>query len=257
MTRIALGALLPLALLISAPAWSQESGVAQADAAWCDQPPTVDGVYAEGEWDQATSVDLAYDLIPLGSLMAGALGEATRKQGQLYLMNDAENLYIAVALFDIEAHELFSPETGNVDVNLIFARFDVDGDGVTSLGDDQKVVVTAPDGGAYVDQYRVKDDGDNDHATDAVPNGSGKVMQWPGEGAGGYFYELSMPLDPGDLQDVTARPGDELRGSIVFLEGIRPGRPAEAKVGILLGQPVAQSLGPLSPYGSIFLATEP
>jgi len=257
MTRLAVAALLALALLVPASAWGQQAGVAEADSAWCKTPPTVDGVQAPGEWDQATCVDLAYDLVPIGSLMAGALGEGTRKQGKLYVMNDDENLYLAIALLDVETHEQFNPEAGNVDINLLLARFDVDGDGVTSLGDDQKLILTAPDGGAYIDQYRVKEEGDEDHATDATPNGSGKVLHRLGAGVGEYFCELSMPLDPGDLQDVTARPGDELRTTILFLEGLRPQRLDQAKAGVLLGQPLVQSVGPHSPYGSIFLATGP
>lgn len=82
-------------------------------AGWTDSPPTVDGTRAPGEWLDATRLGLTTtsvvdvlesvppEMDPLGLLPeVGEGSEVSPSQatGWLYLMNDANNLYLAVTL---------------------------------------------------------------------------------------------------------------------------------------------------------------
>jgi len=81
------------------------------DAGWADTPPTVNGSMGATEWANASRVQLYVfalgegfspdELDPLGLLPQAAIeGEVSPSQttGWLYVMNDAQNLYLAATL---------------------------------------------------------------------------------------------------------------------------------------------------------------
>jgi hypothetical protein len=157
--------------LVKAPAPDVELG------AFTSTPPDIDGIMSPGEWDDAATID--FDL----------LGPGTPRPvvaHTLYVMNDVDNLYLAVRRYD---------ETPGEFGDWVTFTFDNDDDGLIEDGDDRiklTIVSGSPLPGRFEDWYYIG----------AIPS-SEPEEDIDGSGAAGIdgtytIFEISHPLDSGD-----------------------------------------------------------
>jgi hypothetical protein len=156
---------------------------------------TIDGVLSPGEWDLATSTPVAINV------------EGGTTPGQLLVMNDGVNLYVAVAFLRASA------DFGS----SVALEFDKDRSGNVSDGDD--FIVLTP-GVGFSDGVR----------STAPPCSPGALcapadtdVGGTNDGAGAFHndgrmsvYELSHPLNSGDVHDVALQSASTI-GMNVFL----------------------------------------
>lgn len=106
MKKVALCALLVFGLAFSS--FAQEQTIT---AGWVSTPPTLDGVLSPGEWDGATMISfdstdrvrpgISYtDAEVIGGPNGDGLQSYEDSHVNVYVMNDADNLYIAVDAID-------------------------------------------------------------------------------------------------------------------------------------------------------------
>jgi len=142
-------------------------------SAWTATPPTIDGVMATGEWDAAASAEFTI----------------VHNPATIYVMNDANNLYIAIKIQDDDAYS-----------DRVSIIFDNDHSGGSLAVND--------------DCFRVDDRGLSDlyydgatgyHEWDDVEHGSGDATI---DGANTWYFEASHPLCSGDAQDFRLSIGD-------------------------------------------------
>lgn len=140
--------------------------------AFTSTSPMIDGIISPGEWDAAATIDFTSTDFPIPHT--------------LYVMNDMDNLYLAVRRYDE------TPATAGDWVTFVF---DNDNDGLMEDGDD-RLYVSAPPPGTFDDWFY----------SGAIP-----VADWgwqyegtiDGSGAAGAdgtytIFEISHPLDSGD-----------------------------------------------------------
>lgn len=173
--------------------------VSGADTAWSAfGTATVDGRYADREWDGAARLDIAADLPT--SLGPGKVPVAVS------FMNDDRDLYVAVRL-----GRPFATATISLD-------FDNDGDAVSEPGDDVIVVNARGTGADLIDDFRTEcpagvqsaflcsaEDADPGHPSPGTTDGTAAS----GMGDGTYLVELRHPLDSADdAHDFSLEAGD-------------------------------------------------
>mgnify|MGYP001086583721 CR=1 FL=1 len=145
--------------------------------AFTSTPPDIDGIMSPGEWDAAATID--FDLFGPGiphPIVAHTL----------YVVNDMDNLYLAVRRYD---------ETPGEFGDWVTFTFDNDHDGLIEDGDDRitlRIVSGSPLPGRFEDWYYVG----------AIP-ASESEEDFDGSGAAGIngtytVFEISHPLDSGD-----------------------------------------------------------
>jgi len=163
-------AVLIAVLLISALAVTMRMPGAEAQpvlSAWALTPPTINGILELGEWAGADSISFKT-----------SLGES----GVLYMMNDEENLYLAIAIQD---------DDWNSPLDRVVFYFDNDNDGTgPEQGDDQIAAMGASlpyDGYANFEPLLA-------WRTDPILD-----VEAAGTGSGGTnYFELSHPLNSTD-----------------------------------------------------------
>jgi len=162
-------------------------------SAWASSPPTIDGVLSASEWDSAATIEFTITYL---------VGEPT-KGGTLYVMNDLDNLYLAVKIEDDDLN------LGDV---LDF-HFDNDNDGNREDGDD---VLGFDVNYGFYDSFWRTDFGLHGHLMDWVDGGTSDGMA-AASGDGFYnVFEFSHPLQSADINhDFTLNAGD----SVGFLIG--------------------------------------
>lgn len=150
-----------------------------------ETPPTIDGVMSSGEWDDADTV-LVFN---------GSWANST-----IYVMNDEDNLYIALLVVD---STFMSTDSMSV-------RFDNDHNHVTDEDDDKAW--------AYPTTY-------NDMHFEAAALGWGTSdSQSDGSGTGGTtgsgtnFFEISKPLNSGDPEDFNLTMGDTVGACVSYFD---------------------------------------
>jgi hypothetical protein len=205
--------------LLAVPATALSQG--SVESGWTDSPPTLDGNRGPGEWADARRVALAVsissdalelvtaetDLLgPLPELVEGREVSPSQVAGWLYLMNDANNLYLAVTL-DLGAPAGW-PDTASTGWNTYFEDEPVIGDGLWAAalcadGGDEGVFVS---GHVHTPQTEV----DGDAFTPYAEEGScAAVVDPPGYsralGYGPMTAEMRMHLRNSALQ---AAPGE-------------------------------------------------
>lgn len=136
--------------------------------------PVIDGVRSPGEWD---------DVVPR-PVFTGLTGSL------LYVLNDNTNLYVA----------LWVPDTSLSIIDQFRLRIDSDHDGLNMEGDDELGVTGT---GIFFDLHYA---GGFWNQGDAFSDGSAAA----GPVDGGGFYELSHPLDSGDMYDMSIVAGDTI-----------------------------------------------
>jgi len=146
---------------------------------------SVDGELGSGEWDTAARVGFPV------ALPAGGTVDAS-----LYVMNDADNLYVAVVLFTSAAQ------------SIVRVNFDNDHDNVAEVGDDGLRI----DASGFHDEVLITGPPCTAESACFVPDSD---QGGANDGAGAYIataeqtvYELAHPLDSGDAgHDLRLGPG--------------------------------------------------
>lgn len=154
----------------ASPAFTVTSGFGAA---------TVDGIKGVGEWDNASSVDLA--------------GVGPLAGSKLYVMNDGTNVYVA---FEI----IGDPTAGD---DFVHVRFDNDLDGVDTVGDDLIGLYPAP---GFVDGYF---NGSTWGPESPLFSHGGGATDVSG---GVQFFEIFHPLSSGDATFDFDLTGNDLVG---------------------------------------------
>ena len=167
---------------------------ADVRSAACPQAPRIDGRFEAGEWDAAAHYPFTMRMNRLG-------GTAQPRQAELWVMNSDTNLYLALRLPDAERQASLDPVKCDLMV-LAFCK-----GAALAAGDDRKVLLP----GVYGDKHVVSPGKDAD---DKVQHGTGAM----GYGAGQYTAEFGLPLDPGDGEDLAAKPGDRVRFNLVYAD---------------------------------------
>ena len=164
--------------------WSFTTEILKINSSYTETPPTIDGVISEGEWAN-----------PIPITLNGYNTPENTKEGLLYIMNDNNNLYVAVVIPDV------AQEAGD----YLMLDFDQGNDHNATNGDEDACgfnvsqLITG-----YVDCYWNGTIGWWD--TDATSHGNG-AMNYSN---GNYTYEFSKPLNSGDAQDMSVNPGDTI-----------------------------------------------
>jgi hypothetical protein len=145
----------------------------------------VDGVMSPGEWDNAGQITFP---VNLPASTGGGTTPAT-----LYVMNDTDNLYLALRV-----------QRASLDRSSVGFEFDNDHDGIREAGDDAIHLNGSPNfPSAFFDSFRGPCAGDppgsltcadNDNQVGATNDGQGAAAN---DGTDSV-YELSHPLDSGD-----------------------------------------------------------
>lgn len=139
-------------------------------SAWTDTPPTIDGILTEGEWNSANTVTFTI----------------TGKPATIYVMNDANNLYILLKI---------GPDSDNDTYDTCGVYFDNDNGGGIILEHGDDAIQISVEG--FVDLYwdetvffnNIKSDGDENQ------EGSGMGYQ---DAENVWYFEFSHPLDSQD-----------------------------------------------------------
>jgi acetyl esterase/lipase len=168
-------------------------------SASCTKAPAIDGVLAEGEWQEAAT--LKFDL-PMFQFQPFAVKEA--RACELRVMNSANRLYLALRVPNAAVHKSLDP----IELDMASLAFCQGRD--LSKGDDRKVL--GP--GFYVDKHVTEPGQDAD---DPQQDGQGAVAY----AAGHYTFEWAVPLGSKDAHDLRAKPGDEVRFNIAFIDRFR------------------------------------
>jgi len=180
----------------------------------------IDGVMSPGEWDTADTISFQ------ANVPEGGTTPAT-----LFVMNDADNLYLAVAI-----------ERSSLDRTSVTFEYDNDHDGVSTDGDDTILMNAGPAiSASFSDNFRpsgavdTSDGGTNDGVADASNDGTFSV------------YEQSHPLNTADdAHDFSLEFGDTV-GFRLFIRMLPPTTDTFLPPGI--------SSTDQSTYGHIIIAT--
>jgi hypothetical protein len=208
-----------LLALLAIPATALSQGGVQSG--WTDSPPNLNGKLAAGEWTDATHVALSTsttaaaeefllpDMDPLGllpGLVEGSEVSPSQATGWLHLMNDANNLYVAITL-DLGAPAGW-PDTAATGWNTYFEDEPVVGDGLWAAalcadGSDEGVFVS---GHVHTPQSQADGDVFASHAEEGpctgVPDPPGYTRSL---GYGPMTIEMRIHLRNSALQ---AAPGE-------------------------------------------------
>src|SRR2546425_1576288 len=160
-------------------------------AGWAATPPIIDGTLSSKEWQSASSIEfnITYNI-------------GDRTPGVLYVMNDANNLYLGIKVKDTSFNQW--------DVLEFF--FDNNNTGVMTKGDDVlqfdvNALMTSHIGffDEFLNSYPAGLGQTEDRAVGGTTDGTGA-----GSGDGHYnYFEISHPLNSGDKgHDISLKPGD-------------------------------------------------
>jgi endo-1,4-beta-xylanase len=153
----------------------------------------IDGTFSPGEWDSAAKFDFAANLL-----------DGTTTPATLFVMNDSQNLYLAVRVR--QSALPYSSFSCELDPNHDFVSF--------SPGNDGFVLNSF---WGFFDDVRTELFFPEDTTVGGTNDGQGAVTN---DGTFSY-YEMSHPLRSGDVNDVALSPG----ASIPFLTELRLGCP--------------------------------
>jgi len=156
-------------------------------SAWCSAAPTIDGTVGAAEWQNAAHVPIA-----IGWTFVG----------DLWIMNDAENLYIAVKIADV------SLTSGDALVIV----FDNNNDGIHAAGDDN---IQVNGNSVFMDVYYTGTGVKTDISDGGTTDGEGSSS-----GSGGFnYFELKHPLDSADnAHDFSLSAGDTVGFMVEYIE---------------------------------------
>lgn len=221
-----------------APVMAQEQGL---DAGWAETPPTLDGQLSEGEWDTAMVVgfDGSDGIRPgvtgpdSGTIGGDGAGfqDPSDSSAVIYVMNDADNLYIAVDatddVLDFSLSDLWRNDSVEIRIDGNFSRLTAkegdmfghstivlgNGEGTASApeGDWESAASVKPDDSGWIVEYRTSTEGfestigfdvainDSDDPNNDSRDGQ---YRWNGAVDGGWNDEtqwgtLTLATEPG------------------------------------------------------------
>jgi len=167
-------------------------------SAWAPTPPNINGFLVPGEWASADT-----QIFPLGPLIC-----------KIYVMNDANNLYLALEIND--------PTDDALDLcSFYFDNDHDDGGGVGAIEDgDNSLSIIGPIPGTFSDMYFdlpstawTVDTLDPDPLTPGTWEGSGALNV----AVGFHYFEFSHPLDSADdVHDFSLSIGDTVGFTISY-----------------------------------------
>lgn len=226
---IVLALILCLVWLMTPPSLAADLPKTIKSAA-CTKAPTIDGVLGEDEWKEATTITFDMPMVQLKPLAV-----KDKRECELRVMNSANNLYIALRVPNAVKHESLDP----LDLDIASLAFCQGKD--VAKGDDRKLIFAT---GQYVDKHVVEPGKDED---DPQQDGQGAVAYAKGY----YTFEWAVPLGSQDADDLRAKPGDEFRFNIAFLDGFR----ADLK-GTIAGGLFGPDLDHAKDWGKLRLAAD-
>ena len=155
-------------------------------SAWCSAAPTIDGAVGATEWENAAHAPIA-----IGWTFVG----------DIWIMNDAENLYLAIKIADSSLTAM----------DRVYIAFDNNNDGVRADGDD----ILGLQGDSYfMDLFRggITKFDTNEGGTSEGEGGA--------SGSGGFnFFEFKHPLDSADnAHDFSLSAGDTVGFLVEYWE---------------------------------------
>jgi len=155
-------------------------------SAWCSAAPTIDGTVGAAEWQNAAHAPIA-----IGWTFVG----------DLWIMNDAENLYIAVKIADSSLTAL----------DRVYIAFDNNNDGTRAVGDD----ILGLQGDSYFMDLFYSGITKFDTAEGGTSEGEGGAS-----GSAGFnYFELKHPLDSTDnAHDFSLSAGDTVGFLVEYWE---------------------------------------
>jgi len=178
--------------------------------AWTDTSPVINGVLDSGEWGDADTMNFQLQIDYYGS------GESETHDTKVYVMNDFDNLYYAVELFEEDFDRY----------DLLMIDFDNENDGrFKDVG--ENILKFWCDGSGHMDHYStVSETGYLVVYPDVILglgtyDGEGTVSHSnPVENEiGDYFFEISFPLDSlDDDHDFSLIYGDMVGFVITYIE---------------------------------------
>jgi len=160
-------------------------------------PPTIDGAIEEGEWLNKTVIKLngfsadREDDHYEGDHYDGQENEKITKNADLYVMNDRENIYIAVVIED----KLKEAE------DFLYFGFDQEADSIHEDGDEDRALSR---NNAYYDSHWNVNTWFDDNAIHGTMSSSYSNAERK------YVYEFKKPLNSGDSQDMNLKAGDKV-----------------------------------------------
>jgi PKD repeat protein len=163
-------------------------------------PPNIDGIIRAGEWTNMMPITLNGYINPQNTLT-----------GELYVMNDNNDIYIAVVIPD-----------DNPDADYLLLDFDLGNDHVATNGDEDAIGFDLnrfyprfPVG--YTDLHWAAGWWDED----ANAHGNGAQSYEPAHPGvpGEYWYVFTKPLKSGDTQDMALNVGDTVGFRIEVRDG--------------------------------------
>jgi hypothetical protein len=162
------------------------------------KPPEIDGIIRPGEWTNKMSITLN-----------GYEDPKSRKEGELYVMNDDDNIYIAVVI----------PDADETKYDYLLLDLDQGNDHIATDGDEDAIRCIAIDQTIqYTDMHW--DSTEEWWSEDLNAHGDGSQSYvYPHPGVDGkYRYEFVKPLKSGDTQDMALNLGDTIGFRIEALD---------------------------------------
>ncbi|WP_455364595.1 hypothetical protein, partial [[Eubacterium] cellulosolvens] len=190
--KSAILALLVLSLLTARPQTINAHKAGSTFQAWAAASPSIDGNIGTDEWKYADSRD--FDL-------GGGY------TGTLYVMNDANNLYIAAKVVDDNFEDGAWPDTDG-----FYLLFDNDNNGVWPEDYDEYIYISSNDfvDGVIIGSLKTDD------SEGGTEDGSGAMS----DGGGENLFEISHPLDSADNSyDFSLTAGDTVGFRMRYHDG--------------------------------------
>lgn len=175
-------------------------------------PPRIDGEMTAGEWDEAKTESFAFDMY------STADGQATRSiPGDLSFLHDAENLYLAIRLYQIPYHNRYQDPA---EFDALVLLFDNNNNGTIERLEDRKFVFSLQTSegsgqrGYFSDEHYTPVEGEP--GADLHIDGVARIVHSHPSGIGDYTIEMAVPLDSGYPDDVSLGPGQRVKFNLLF-----------------------------------------
>ena len=185
--------------IVIAPASDAATLLKTIDSSPCRTAPAIDGVIGDEEWRDASVLRFELSVIRLDP------PTTETRSCELRVMNSANALYVALRVPDETVNNSLAPLMLDAAI-LAFCK----GDQVRP-GDDRKVIAQ----GMYRDKY-VSAPGKDD-ADDPRQDGRGGMTHEKGI----CSFEWAIPLEPGDPNDLRAKPGDSVRFNLAYFDALQ------------------------------------
>lgn len=196
----------------------------------CKKAPDIDGRIGAEEWKEVPVIEFDLTVLHIKEK------RLAKRSCQLRIMNSSNGLYVALRVPDSTLNKSLSP------LNFDFATLAFCRGSELAAGDDRKSV--AP--GIYLDKHFAAPGKDVD---DKQVDGKGAMVYEAPTGL--YTMEWAIPLNSGDKFDIQAKPGDELRFNLAYIDAFQ----ADLKE-TQMGAAYAGGLDVAKDWGSIRLASD-